>query len=223
MPLSGAVPLDAGDLLKVLDLFCGLGGFSQAFVDRGHTVVRVDRDWHFSPDILRDMMVVTAAELADRGPFDIILASPPCERFSVAAIGKNWTPPPENAPKSEKAVAALELVRHTLRLIEDLNPRRWVLENPRGKLRRLIDDPATTIWLCQYGDTRGKPTDFWGNLPPWFKAKGCRNGSTDHASAPRGSKTPGSTQGIKGSPARALLPYGLSLALCVAMERDLKL
>ena len=43
----------------------------------------------------------------------------------------------------------------------------WIIENPRGKLRKLEivkDLPRTTVTYCQYGDIRMKPTDLWTNL-----------------------------------------------------------
>ena len=64
--------------------------------------------------------------------------------------------------------------------------------------------PRVTIWYCQYGDDRAKPTDIWSNhiYDPMFNPNGwkprpeCWNGREDcHESAPRGSKT--GTQGKK--------------------------
>lgn len=37
--------------MKVLDLFAGLGGFSQAFRDRGHYVFTIDNNKEFNPSL----------------------------------------------------------------------------------------------------------------------------------------------------------------------------
>lgn len=41
-------------------------------------------------------------------------------------------------------------------------PEWWWLENPRGRMRRYLDEPTGSITLCQYGYDWQKPTDLWG-------------------------------------------------------------
>lgn len=100
-----------------------------------------------------------------------------------------------------------KMIRDTLRLIDELRPRYWFIENPRGGLRKMPfmrELPRYTVTYCQYGDTRMKPTDLWTNHPaPRFKPV-CHNGATCHDAAPRGSKT--GTQGLKGAMARSVIP-----------------
>ena len=70
-----------------------------------------------------------------------------------------------------------------------------------------------TIWYCQYGDNRAKPTDIWTNSTNWIPKPVCHNGNTNchHESAPRGSKT--GTQGIKGSYDRSKIPSELCIEI----------
>ena len=69
--------------------------------------------------------------------------------------------------------------------------------------------PRYTVSYCQYGDTRQKPTDIWTNHPdPQFKPM-CKNGDPCHVSAPRGSHTAGSSQGLKNSKERSVIPAEL--------------
>jgi hypothetical protein len=79
-----------------------------------------------------------------------------------------------------------------LALINELNPRYWFIENPRGGMRKMNfmqELPRYTITYCQYGDKRMKPTDIWTNHPaPGFKPP-CKNGAPCHEPAPRGSKS----------------------------------
>ncbi len=103
--------------MKVLDLFSGLGGWSQAFLDRGHEIVTVDNDEKFKPDICADMMILSAGSFGNPGKFDVILASPPCNCFSVMTISRYWTP--DGRPK-EGAQYGISLVAHTIKTILDL-------------------------------------------------------------------------------------------------------
>lgn len=207
--------------MKVLDLYKGFGGWSQAFKDREHEVVTVDINPKFNPDICKDIFTLTTHDLETYGKFDVILASPPCEHFSVASISKNWTGGIRvYEPKTEETCKAIALVKHTLQLIEQLNPRFWVLENPMGVLRKLpfmAKYHHRLVTYCQYGEHIMKPTDLWGKFPLTFAAKSCKNGASCHDRAPREAKT--GTQGLKDSASRAKIPYGLSLAICIACEK----
>lgn len=97
-----------------------------------------------------------------------------------------------------------------LKVIEELNPKYFFIENPRGGFRKMNfiqDVPRYTVTYCQYGDTRMKPTDIFTNHEnPNFKPM-CKNGAPCHVSAPRGSKT--GTQGIKGKVDRSRIPKAL--------------
>lgn len=206
--------------LKVLDLFSGLGGFSQAFRDRGHEVVTVDIDPRFSPTICADIMDLSADDLPD--DVDVILASPPCNVFSVALFWKHYWKG-RGVPATEEAVNAIDLVEHTLHLIEEVGPRWWWLENPRGMLRHvpvMKKYPRVTVTYCQYGARWMKPTDLWGRWPPTWKPRPmCHPGDPCHEAAPRGTKTAG-IQGIRDPAERAKVPYELSKEICVACENS---
>jgi hypothetical protein len=197
--------------MKVLDLFSGLGGWSQAFRDRGHEVITVDIEPKFKPDICMDIM-----DMNELPACDLILASPPCECFSVASISRHWTI--SKKPKDEQTEQALKIMKKTFELCMK-SGKHYFIENPRGMMRKMAPlRPTTTVWYCRYGDTRAKPTDIWTNANIPWKPK-CHNGCSDHESARRGSK--GGTQGMSCSSKRAVIPYGLSEWVCVHMERIL--
>lgn len=206
--------------MKVLDLFSGKGGFCAAFKERGHEVFTVDINKRFGCDLTADVLTLTPADLGSG--YDIIIASPPCQCFSVASMGKHWGTP-YGTPKTQEARTAMLLVAHTMELLEKMNPEFWLVENPRGMMRKLPTMqkyPRRTITYCQYGEKRMKPTDIWGVMPPTFQfRKSCRNGDKCHDAAPRGSKT--GTQGIKGSADRAIVAYEFSKSICEAMEQHL--
>jgi hypothetical protein len=203
--------------MKVLDLFSGLNGWGAAFSDRGHTVTTLDMDPKFGADYQLDILAVKS--LDELGEFDVVVASPPCETFSVASIGHHWTGGKRAyEPKTEEAKVGMDIARHTFHLIDrwlaDHPSGKYVVENPRGVMRKIVGHPTGTVWYCQYGDSRAKPTDIWTNLP--LVLRGCRNGADDHDAAPRGAKT--GTQGIKGYALRSLIPYQLAKEVCLACE-----
>ena len=198
--------------MEVVDLFSGLGGFSQAFMDRGHKVERYDFDEKFK-DIphttIKDVLELTPIDLEHA---DIILASPPCNHFSIASVYHHW-------PKGEPTEATLEqikLVKHTACIIKEADAEHDIMENPRGKMRdpRVLGKPDMTTFWGAWGATWLKPTDLWGKLPPIdWRSKDCATWEK----APRGSKK--GIQGQVGNPAlRALIPYDFSLAVCLAAE-----
>ena len=172
-----------------------------------------------------DILDATAETFRAFGRPDIVLASPPCNCFSVASISTHWTGGLRAyQPRTEAAKTAMRVLEHTVALIREIGPRYFVVENPRGvmrKMKALEGLERHTVTYCQYGENRMKPTDLWGGFPPGLALRPmCRNGAPCHEAAPRGAKT--GTQGIKGAAARAEIPYELSLEVCLAAERALE-
>lgn len=206
--------------MKVLDLFAGLCGWSEPFRLRGHETFSVDFDKRFDVSLHMDIFDLTASDLPWKP--DVILASPPCNCFSVASIGKHWTGGRRAyTPKTEAAKTSLRLLSHLVLLIDVLQPQFFVIENPRGLMRKVSTMQMferRTVTYCQYGETRMKPTDLWGGFPPSLQLKPiCKNGDPCHVAAPRGSRT--GTQGMD-SAESAKIPEALALAVCLACEAD---
>jgi len=200
--------------MKLLDLFSGGKCLEKPCRDLGIEYYSVDIDSKLKPDMVAD---IQESDLFNRIPFapDIIWASPPCESFSVSSIGKHWNK--DNTPKTGQAAGAIELVASTLRLIIELSPRYWFIENPRGKLRKLAMMQGLTrhtVTYCQYGDRRMKPTDIWTNCTNWHPRPMCKNGDPCHVAAPRGSRT--GTQSKMSYIEKSQIPYELLIEILTA-------
>ena len=209
--------------LLVFDFFSGTGSSTQAFKDAGHTVITFELDEQFEATEHVNIFDLTANQLIERyGRPDFIWASPPCTAFSVASMGHHWGGGLRAyEPKTEAAKISQKLVAHTLKLIKQLAPPKgWLMENPRGMLRKLpvVEGfERRTVTYCTYGDTRMKPTDLWGEVKGWTPRVPCKNGQGCHEAAPRGSKT--GTQGLKGAKDRSRVPYDLGHEILEALNR----
>lgn len=200
--------------MKVLELFAGTRSVGKAFEKNGHEVFSVEWDKDFENiDLYDDVNNVTASMILKRfGQPDVIWASPDCSTYSIAAISHHRKKDENGnlSPVSEYAKFCDKTNKHVLDLIQELKPKFYFIENPRGGLRKMDFMKGLyryTVTYCQYGDNRMKPTDIWTNHPdPQFKPM-CKNGDPCHEPAPRGSKT--GTQGLKGSKERSIIPEQL--------------
>ena len=197
----------------LLELFAGTRSISKAFEKRGYKTFSVEWNKDFKNiDLYEDINNVSAKDIIKLcgGVPDIIWASPDCTTYSIAGISHHRKKNNETGnldAVSEYAKFCDKTNKHVLDLIEELKPKYYFIENPRGGLRKMDFMKGLyryTITYCQYGDKRMKPTDIWTNHPnPQFKPM-CKNGDNCHQSAPRGSKT--GTQGLKNSVERSMIP-----------------
>ncbi len=129
--------------MKVLDLFCGAGGFSFGFRTYTHDLhLAIDVDptaletfklnYPSSTVWLSDIHNLHANQIEEvmKAPPDVIIASPPCEEFSRAN------------PNSERSAAeriygegTAKLLLDSIRIIGDLSPKVFVIENVAALLR----------------------------------------------------------------------------------------
>jgi hypothetical protein len=204
----------------VLDLFCGLGGFSQAFAESDRwSVTTVDIEARFDPDITADVFELRPSDF-DR-EFDLVLASPPCTQFSLAA--SRYERVVDGEPQTDDARDAVGLVYHTIGLIKGLAPEYWVLENPQGYLRQVLGAPTGRVTYCQYGTDWMKPTDLWGEHPP-MQYQACAYGDDCHADntdQDHGGLGNCNVSGTRDPAERAKVPDELSAAIRDAVDAAL--
>jgi hypothetical protein len=91
----------------VFDLFCGLGGWSEAFIAKGYRAIGFDIEAHDYGTggypgelVLRDIRSINGADLVkEYGAPACIVASPPCQEFSYMAMP--WSKAKEKQRKIE--------------------------------------------------------------------------------------------------------------------------
>jgi hypothetical protein len=172
--------------MRVLELFAGNCSFSNVAKEFGYETITTDIKQNENNTIDYEVDIFDF-DYKNLPRVDIIWASPPCTFFSVASIGKHWHK--DNTPKSNEAIVGLQIIKKTIEIIDYLGANYWIIENPRGKLRKLEimkDLPRSTVTYCQYGGKRMKPTDLWHNID-WQPKPMCKNGMSCHEAAPRGS------------------------------------
>jgi hypothetical protein len=177
--------------LKVLELFSGSGYISDTFRSFGHKAWKVDnsKDLDANLHIGIEHLYTPDVEALCNGRPDIIWASPDCRTYSIAATAKGGgfihRELGTYAPKTSYARFCDDVDKHVFRLIKELKPRYWFVENPRGMFRHVhgealekLGGKRYTINYCCYGGQLMKPTDIWTNHPnPNFKP---RCGSNNH-------------------------------------------
>lgn len=131
--------------MKVLELFAGTRSIGKAFEARGHEVFSVEWDKHFENiDLYEDVGKITNKDILDQfGRPDVIWASPDYITFSIAAISHHRRKNPETGnldPISDYAKFCDAVDKHVIKLIEELHPRYYFIENPRGGLSKDVMD-----------------------------------------------------------------------------------
>lgn len=213
---------------QTLEFFSGSKSYSKVREEKGDKTFTIDFIEEFNNDLTINILDLNYLDLPNN--VFSLWASPPCTSFSVASIGKHWIKG-TNLPKTKQAKEGLKILEKTISLISEIKPKYWYIENPRGKMRKVIHEifkkynlkyREITIWYCKYGDIRAKPTNIWTNNFNWIPREQCKNYKYDedgniinkhchHESARRGTK--GGTQGLKNDYLRSQIPKDLFIEL----------
>lgn len=200
--------------LRILDLCAGLESWSKPYRERGHVAETLDYDLDFGCTYTADVREVTPDDLD--GPYDFIVASPPCEGFSVGSIGRHWNLPGGRGTKAEAksdgARLGVEIALAVVDLIDALAPPLgFLIENPTGMMRHLLgfqdgkrgdlswvrwrhdldsdNFRAPSVTYCTLGLPYRKPTDLWvgGPIADYLDLPApCKTNSTSSVDLPDG-------------------------------------
>ena len=186
-----------------LDLFSGLGGASQAFVDcPGWSVLRIDNNPLLGGvpyTIIKDITKMKVTPYPD-ATMDVIWASPPCREFSLGY----------NSPRSiaqrggEDYEPDMSLVLKAIEIIDIIKPKYWIIENVVGSIKYIepiLGKPRQIIG----------PYVLWGNFPMLSVDKGGLQHKKDkdvHSGNPLRSNI------------KAKVDYAISLSLREAVEQQ---
>lgn len=187
--------------MKVIwDLCSGLGGWSEAFVQDGWTVVRIEtsQDLQYVPHTYQ-LDVREWADWADDFPKpDVILASPPCLEFSTAYMA----PKAVAAREGREFEPDMSIVNACKDIIEAFEPRWWCIENVNGAISTF--NPLLGTFSQKVG-----PFYLWGNFPILLLP-----GSWTHH---KGDNDSWSTDPLRANK-RALIPFEVSFAMLEAVR-----
>ncbi|MFD2552676.1 DNA cytosine methyltransferase [Bizionia sediminis] len=123
--------------MTLIDLFSGCGGLALGFKWAGYkTLLASDVDhncektytYNFPnvPFITSDLRALTTAQIQEnlKEPADVVVGGPPCQGFSLANKNRNKT---KSDPRNE-------LFYEFVRVVTDIQPKAFVMENVRGLL-----------------------------------------------------------------------------------------
>lgn len=154
-------------------------------VERGWKVITLDIEPSFAPDIIADVTTWQPPQGQER-PL-LVWCSPPCTEFAR-----------EFMPWCKTGIDPdMSIVLACMRIIKQLNPLYWVIENVRGAIKWF------TPVLGSYKENFG-PFFLWGYFPLITKFK----------PEMRKKESYSSTDSIL----RGAIPYQLSLELAIACE-----
>ena len=159
--------------MKLLELFKGTGSVGKVAKKLGFSIVSVDLEKKFKPDININILDWDYKKYhKDTGYIpDFIWASPPCNTYSPLAYPLKERHTQTGEPYSERAKLGTKILYKTLEIIDyflGLNPSlKYCIENPRGMMRKdkyMKQLYRESTLYCLYGDTKYKQTDFFSNF-----------------------------------------------------------
>jgi len=185
----------------MLDLFSGLGGASQSFLENGWEIDRIENNpalGYVAHTKIQDVRNWMDDLEIPAGYYDLIWASPPCLEFSMAY----------NAPKSVarrdniQFEPNMQLMLEAQRIIQAFQPKYWVIENVMGAQEF-------------FNPILGKPTQIINSFCLWGKfPRICMPPNYKHLKHDVGSKNPMRAN------VRALIPIEVSEQLRRAIEEQ---
>jgi site-specific DNA-cytosine methylase len=147
--------------MKVIDLFCGIGGFSEGFKQAGFEIYLAIDNWELAlkshkvnhPD--SNHWLVDIFYLDKIPECDVIIGSPPCTDFSIAKAMQGDRRDPEKG---------MILIDKMVDLIRKTKPKYWILENVWG-LTDSLKLSHIKIDCYDFGSKSHRRRAFFGHFP----------------------------------------------------------
>jgi site-specific DNA-cytosine methylase len=144
--------------MRVLDLFCGRGGWSKPFIEDGDDVWGIDiKNYGYQGHLIQeDIRKLDGYGFYD---MDLIIGSPPCVDFSTASSANKTRSDrkPESKPDPKRGLMFIEEFR---RFIREAQPQFWGLENVARAEKFWMEKPLWRFKISKLG---------WRSL--WGKAE----------------------------------------------------
>jgi DNA (cytosine-5)-methyltransferase 1 len=152
---------------RILDLFCGAGGFSEGFKQAGFKIVTVvdnndqaikshklnhPNAHHLNREIGKEGVL---EEIIELGPYDVVIGSPPCPNFSISNT------------VSRDTFEGLRLVNEFIKIIQAIQPKYWIGENVplAAKFIDIIFNTQGQVYNAyDYGTPQNRNRYFFGNF-----------------------------------------------------------
>lgn len=198
--------------MRMIDVFSGFGGQSEAMLNHGWEVKRIDNNMLLN--MVPNITIQDAQSFLDECkllveayglPYlDYLHFSPPCLEFSNA-----YNSPKTRASRNgEEYKPSLDLIYICLEIIDTLKPRFWSIENVLGAV------PYFEPILGPYRQHIG-PYYYWGTFPLVSMPK-------DWRPPKKNESDPGPSNPLRAN-FRAIIPYEISNAFRCAIESQLQL
>lgn len=187
----------------ILSLFDYTGNWPRPYYEAGYKVILLELKHG------QDIMSYDYSYLS--GIYGILIAVP-CTDFAVS--GARWFKEKDADGRTELSI---QLVRKSLEIVEYFKPTFWALENPVGRIHKLVPELGRPSLIFQpyfYGDPYRKKTCLWGdfNIPKLnpVEPKGIRKGQPDEWYSKVGGKSE------KTKEYRSATPMRFARAFCEA-------
>lgn len=136
--------------IKVIDLYCGLGGWATGFIERGIDITGYDIV-DFSADYPGKFVKADLLTYNDFVEADVIVSSPPCIDFSKASFPPTWKSVIRFPPNVENGK---KLFNRVYEIVDIVKPKYYIIENVKGAQKFM--GKARTHIGSRY---------FYGNFP----------------------------------------------------------
>lgn len=142
---------------KALDLYCGLGGWSDGLATEGFEVLGVEINRQIAQRYKHDVIVADVKTLDGkrfRG-FDLIIGSPPCGAFSNARYKSRHV-----HGKSPNPAEGMGLIETFWRIVKEAEPKFYAMENIKALTKYY---PLKPQW--EFMISKGGKRCLWTNIP----------------------------------------------------------